>query len=500
MQAIAKQSSRKHAPAKDREGEKAYCNNPSVALTHHEAKLPTCRLFDDSHLLPIVGNLAAGHPICLDLGVLLFPFGRPQHLSRPPPMGTYLDKPRVEKANESGNGAGVRYGVATMQGWRIEMEDAHVARTNLESPWSNWSFFAVFDGHAGSRVAKYAAANLLDVFVSTGEMVELKERLTAKSEQSILDKEEVELVRQGLRNAFLKLDEAMRNLPELSGDNEKSGSTVVCALITPDHIFVANLGDSRALLCQDGRVSFATEDHKPYLPKERCRIVNAGGSVMIDRVNGSLAVSRALGDYEYKSVGGLNACEQLVSPEPDLFVIERAAEPNEEFLLLACDGVFDVTTNQELCDFILSRLRVSGDLAIICNEILDSCLSKDSRDNMSVVLVALPGAPAVSNEAVEHEKHLENILRERIESIVQRCENAELATYQYVTKMLTREDIPGLPPGSGLHALRGKVETILDAVRRRFQTGGGGADHTDNVQSSCHVENDTAEFKGDMDQ
>ncbi|KFD63289.1 hypothetical protein M514_10834 [Trichuris suis] len=436
-------------------------------------------------------------------------------------MGTYLDKPRVEKANESGNGAGVRYGVATMQGWRIEMEDAHVARTNLESPWSYWSFFAVFDGHAGSRVARYAAANLLDVFVSTGEMVKLKERLTGKSEQSsTLDQEEVELVREGLRSAFLKLDEAMRNLPELSGDNEKSGSTVVCALITPGHIFVANLGDSRALVCQGGRVSFATEDHKPYLPKERCRIVNAGGSVMIDRVNGSLAVSRALGDYEYKSVGGLNACEQLVSPEPDLFVIERTPEPNEEFLLLACDGVFDVTTNQELCDFILSRLRVSSDLALICNEILDSCLSKvckycqtslgpeivylvrlllqDSRDNMSVVLVALPGAPAVSSEAVEHEKNLENVLRERIESIVEKCENAELATYQYVVKTLMREEIPGLPPGSGLHALRGKVETILDAIRRRLQIGG--ANHTDNTESACYVDNEIAEAKNEVDQ
>lgn len=68
---------------------------------------------------------------------------------------------------------------------------------------------------------------------------------------------------------------------------------------------------------------FGTEDHKPYLQKERERIVNAGGSVMIQRVNGSLAVSRAFGDFEYKAVPGLKPTQQLVSPEPDIYVLKR---------------------------------------------------------------------------------------------------------------------------------------------------------------------------------
>lgn len=76
-------------------------------------------------------------------------------------------------------------------------------------------------------------------------------------------------------------------------------------------------------MSRDGSVCLTTDDHKPYNPKERDRIQNAGGSVMIQRVNGSLAVSRALGDYEYKNVTGITACEQLVSPEPDVYVMER---------------------------------------------------------------------------------------------------------------------------------------------------------------------------------
>lgn len=77
------------------------------------------------------------------------------------------------------------------------------------------------------------------------------------------------------------------------------------------------------MLSRQNQAAFGTEDHKPFLPKEQDRIVSAGGSVMIERVNGSLAVSRALGDFEYKAVPGLGATQQLVSPEPDVYTIVR---------------------------------------------------------------------------------------------------------------------------------------------------------------------------------
>jgi protein phosphatase 1B len=83
------------------------------------------------------------------------------------------------------------------------------------------------------------------------------------------------------------------------------------------------LGDSRGLLGRVQQELFFTMDHKPYLEHERERIVKAGGTVMIQRVNGSLAVSRALGDFEYKSVPGLPPTDQLVSPEPDVYVVKR---------------------------------------------------------------------------------------------------------------------------------------------------------------------------------
>ena len=75
---------------------------------------------------------------------------------------------------------------------------------------------------------------------------------------------------------------------------------------------------------------------------------------MIQRVNGSLAVSRALGDFEYKNVDGKGPTEQLVSPEPEFYYKVREAD-KDEFLVLACDGVWDVMTNEDICSFIAAR-------------------------------------------------------------------------------------------------------------------------------------------------
>ena len=89
---------------------------------------------------------------------------------------------------------------------------------------------------------------------------------------------------------------------------------------------------------------------------------------MIQRVNGSLAVSRALGDYEYKQVEGKGPCEQLVSPEPEVSIIDRDRE-GDQFVVLACDGIWDVMSNEELADFVHSRMRLTNDLSQVCNQV-----------------------------------------------------------------------------------------------------------------------------------
>jgi protein phosphatase 1B len=290
-------------------------------------------------------------------------------------MGAFLEKPNTDKHNENGEGNGLRFGVSSMQGlfdsrrfcgfptefsrfsagWRCEMEDAHFARTNLGEGLADWSYFAVFDGHAGFKVSEHCAKHLLEAIIHTDDF---------KNSEVV----------KAIHSGFLKLDNKMRDIPELASGADKSGTTAVCAFISNENVFIANCGDSRAVLCRNGVPVFSTQDHKPILPTEKERIVNAGGSVMVQRVNGSLAVSRALGDYDYKNVSELGQCEQLVSPEPEIFCQER--DPQDFFLVLACDGVWDVMSNEAVCSFISNRLRITDDLELICNQVIDTCLHK----------------------------------------------------------------------------------------------------------------------------
>nr|XP_014340947.1 PREDICTED: protein phosphatase 1A isoform X3 [Latimeria chalumnae] len=317
-------------------------------------------------------------------------------------MGAFLDKPKMEKHNAHGDGNDLHYGLSSMQGWRVEMEDAHTAVIGLPNGLDLWSFFAVYDGHAGSQVAKYCCEHLLDHITSNSDFNGSDGQPT------------VESVKNGIRTGFLQIDEHMRVISEKKHGADRSGSTAVGVMISPQHIYFINCGDSRGLLCRNKKVHFFTQDHKPSNPLEKERIQNAGGSVMIQRVNGSLAVSRALGDFDYKCVHGKGPTEQLVSPEPEVYEIERS-EDEDQFIILACDGIWDVMGNEELCDFVKSRLEVTDDLEKVCNEIVDTCLYKGSRDNMSVILICFPSAPKVSPEAVKRETELDKYLENRVE-------------------------------------------------------------------------------------
>jgi len=343
-------------------------------------------------------------------------------------MGAFLDKPKTEKYNESQAGAGLRYGLSSMQGWRIEMEDAHSALIGIPEIGDKVSWFAVFDGHAGSRVSAHCARHLLDCIVTSEDF-----KRAIKNEGTLSQDELFSKVKTGILNGFLELDEKLRKIPEVANGEDKSGTTAVCALITEKHVLFSNCGDSRGVLSSGGaNPVLVTQDHKPSNPPERERIQNAGGSVMIQRVNGSLAVSRALGDFEYKAENELNdLLKQKVTDivkenENDVdmaSVFQRLSEDSipglppggglfakrsfveDEFLVLACDGVWDVMTNEDICQFIAARMRITDDLELIANEVIDTCLHKGSRDNMSIIIIAFPAAPKATSEAIKAEAY-----------------------------------------------------------------------------------------------
>ncbi|XP_063060598.1 protein phosphatase, Mg2+/Mn2+ dependent, 1Na (putative) [Engraulis encrasicolus] len=350
----------------------------------------------------------------------------------------YLQRPLVHKSTgEGGADWGLSYAVASMQGWRAQMEDAHSCQAELDGDLSQWGYYAVFDGHAGTMVAQHCARNLLKHILATG---------------GVRAEEDPEQVKEGIVEGFLDIDRQMHE--QARRDNwDRSGSTATAVMVSPQHFYFINCGDSRAFLCRSGRVHFYTEDHKPMNPRERERIQNAGGTVTLQRVNGSLAVSRSLGDFDFKEVSWRAQTEQLVSPEPEVYELERSEE--DEFLVVACDGIWDAMSNEDLCSFVRSRLEVCDDLREVCTQVLDLCLYKGSLDNMSIIIISLPGAPKVSQEALQREAEMELCIDGKVEEALQllhsRDEEPDLL---FVMKFLTAEYIPGLPPGGGVTSKR----------------------------------------------
>lgn len=374
-------------------------------------------------------------------------------------MGGFLDKPKTEKSVESGHGNGMKYGVVSMQGWRVEMEDSHSAITGLPGDLKDWSYFAVFDGHCGSGVSAHSAQNLLPTILQTDEFQKMPPQSNVQTDSDNVKS----ILQSAIHTGFLQLDATMREMPDVVNGDDKSGTTAVCALISPSHFYIANCGDSRAVLCRKGVPAVCTLDHKPTVPAEKERIQRAGGSVMIHRVNGSLAVSRALGDFEYKSVEGKGPTEQLVSPAPEIFIEARCPE-GDEFLVIACDGIWDVMTNEDVCQFIHHQLTLTDDITKVAASVVDYCLFKGSRDNMSIVLVLFPAAPKPIAEVVEREKKFEAFIKRRTLEIMETDSTVEASR---VLQLLNEEDIPDLPAGSNLGAKRSFIESLLESSKNK---------------------------------
>ena len=149
-------------------------------------------------------------------------------------------------------------------------------------------------------------------------------------------------------------------------------------------LFVANAGDSRCIVCRDGKAIEMSFDHKPEDEPELKRIENAGGRVTPDgRVNGGLNLSRAIGDHAYKTRKSLPLTEQMISPVPD--IQHLTLSKSDSFVLLACDGIWNSLSSQEVVDFVQERMKTfetndpsTQQLTTICEEVR-LCILKLSK-------------------------------------------------------------------------------------------------------------------------
>jgi len=322
------------------------------------------------------------------------------------------------------------------------MEDAH-STVPVVPGFPTCSFYGVYDGHCGHTIAKYSSENLLNEFLKHSDLVSI-----INSENNNKDQIEPAVMSKVMQEGFVILDDYMRTIPPWKNGEDQSGTTAVCAFITQNDVICANCGDSRAIFCRAGELGMVTRDHKPYIDDERRRIENAGGSVMMQRVNGSLAVSRALGDYEYKCTQNMPSVEQQVSPEPEIFSLVRDAE-KDEFLLIACDGIWDVMSNAEVLEFVYKQLQIREDRAEICDNLIEECFQRGSRDNMSVVLVTFPAAPVVNEEAKlkdeEEKKKIAGItgkIEEKVEELYKASNMANVTHVLVAVETMLETDEP----------------------------------------------------------
>lgn len=252
------------------------------------------------------------------------------------------NKDRVESPVSKYFVSNERCGYSELCGYRPEMEDSLVVRPDIQP---GIDLLCVFDGHGGSKTATFGSHKL-----------------------TLLFEEEFEFNEETVQNKIEQLAELIEQ------EEVDDGATLVAGIRKGSELITATIGDSRLLVIDsNGIVQFSTTDHKPNDRDEFERILKAGGRVVDGRTDGQIAVSRALGDLYVLGI----------SPSPD--IVTYNIQENDKWLILACDGVFDVETNEDVAELTVGQT----DARILAQLIRNVAFARQSRDNISVIVLDL---------------------------------------------------------------------------------------------------------------
>jgi len=263
-------------------------------------------------------------------------------------------------------------------GRREEMEDGFVF-VDCFGGKEKSSFFSIYDGHGGRQCVDFVTSHLHDVVL----------REMGRPQCTVPD---------ALMRAFAQTDRDMRNQGIVN-----SGCTACVCVLHEEHgrrlIYTAHLGDARAVLCrQGGHAARLTSlsDHKATDPHEMRRVIEAGGAIVNERVNGMLAISRAFGDFQLKMP---RLQSDVVSYIPDITSTELTDQ--DSFVIVACDGLWDVIEDQDAVDIVVEATRVLSTMLpsgpntyhysakILARVLVEEALARGSSDNISALLVSL---------------------------------------------------------------------------------------------------------------
>ncbi|KAK2390647.1 Protein phosphatase 2C family protein [Trifolium repens] len=243
-------------------------------------------------------------------------------------------------------------GYSSFRGKRVTMEDFYDIKTSIIDGRSV-CLFGIFDGHGGSRAAEYLKDHLFENLMKHPKF---------------------------LTDTKLAISETYQQTDAAFLDSEKDnfrddGSTASTAVLVDNHLYVANVGDSRTVISTAGKAIALSEDHKPNRSDERKRIENAGGVVMWAgtwRVGGVLAMSRAFGNRMLKP---------FVVAEPE--IQDQEIDEKTEVLVLASDGVWDVVQNEDA----VSLARAEDAAEVAARKLTEAAFNRGSADNITCIVV-----------------------------------------------------------------------------------------------------------------
>lgn len=264
-----------------------------------------------------------------------------------------------------------------MQGFRRDMEDAHCICLELGGH-PNVAFFGVYDGHVGDKVAKHLAKELHHCIAKLPELDDTSLRDAVM--EFDLDIGKRSFSSHGSTCVFCLLrpiGEQSQSKDQSNNENEQRKWKVTAV----------NVGDSRAMLVRaDGTLVTLTTDHKPSNPLEKKRIMAAGGFVQDDRVDGQLAMSRAMGDFLYKRNPLLSQSEQKVIALPE--IVHDTAYPGDR-LLIVCDGLVESASNHDIAKYVhWKHKQYKDDPAEVMRELNLYSLARGSMDNHTGILIS----------------------------------------------------------------------------------------------------------------
>ncbi|KAJ6248013.1 hypothetical protein M0813_18111 [Anaeramoeba flamelloides] len=226
------------------------------------------------------------------------------------------------------------------------------------------------------------------------------------------EKKEYEYIFQIFKKVFQKFN------AELIKTKETSGSTAVIIFVYKKQLYCGNIGDSRAVMCRRGMAVRMSVDHKPNLPKEKERIIKNGGIVTEDsRINSGLAVSRSFGDYKF---------QPYISAKP--FVTKYKMTKNDRYIVLGCDGLWDVVTDEMVVDILLKN----DDPEKAAVKIRNYAISLETSDNISVIVIDLQ--PELNKKNILEKMELKKIQFQKNEKLLSKLIKNDKKEFNHLIK------------------------------------------------------------------